>query len=338
MHAQKQASKNVSDDVRKAVAKVKEISKEEREKHLVNITLKADPIDADRTWQHFNHVITPIKLPDEQGYHTRLSGYKAWFDFNKGEASNDAFRTLLQSKSVFYPFEEITRQLKEIVQGKLKSYELKLGQFRYSRHEQSGYCEVVSQKKFHIVPDSHIKDDRVYFGAVIRNGIGVNVALGADLYTFREICSNGATVRSQKLGSIAIHHLGSAENMATRFATGIEEIFESVKKLMDYYDEMAKIKLTQEMLEKVYIKTKLPEAYMPRYVEMEKNEKAIHKHKVHLHEQKVPLWKFYNDITKPMNKNLNAPQPKIGYQRFEQKTTALTLAMVEIVNQNRRKH
>src|SRR5262245_33704692 len=306
----------------------------QKKEDLVNLILKVDPNNADRTWHKYGHILSPVMLPDREGVYKIRAGHKVWFDFNRGELPQEAFRDLLQNKSVFYPFEEITSQLKTVINGELKEYELKMRDWRFSRYEKAGYCEVISEKKYHVVPDSHIKDDKVYFGAVVRNGIGINLSLGADLYTFREICSNGAVARSQKLGSIAINHVGTYQNMTQRFAEGIKQVFASVKRLMDYYDEMANINLTQEALQKVYARSKLPLAYMPRYVDMEKDKKAVHGHKVRLKEKNtVPLWKFFNDITKPMNKALD---DKMGFQRFEQKTTQLHLALVQIVDSAKR--
>jgi hypothetical protein len=79
------------------------------------------------------------------------------------------------------------------------------------------------------VIDNKGMKDEVRVGCVIRNSLGAGVALGADLFTYRLICENGAIAKGRDLGSIAIrfpdnqgYHQWSASHTGCGIKGGVE--------------------------------------------------------------------------------------------------------------------
>ena len=63
------------------------------------------------------------------------------------------------------------------------------------------YWGILSKRLDREIKNSFRDDDVVRVGALVRNGIAENVAVGFDVFTYASVCSNGNIGRGRELGS-----------------------------------------------------------------------------------------------------------------------------------------
>ena len=243
----------------------------------------------DETFAHFGHKLyTPLVIDRWGRYSTENVNLRYW-------KHNDQYKKLLNSSNTFYPFEEVEAQIEKISDKLAQERGIHIRQYgspTYSHNEYSKYWTILSDKFVDV--DSN---DKIQAGATIRNGIGTSVALGADLYTFREICSNGASVKAKEFGSISITHAIKDTNRITElFTEGLTAIFDKVSEIVEYDRRAKQKKLTQELAEKIYVRTRIADKYYPQYITIDKQKKTNDEGKEYT-ETKIGLTKEGQTLT-----------------------------------------
>jgi hypothetical protein len=255
-----------------------------------------------KTFEQYGHLLYPILVRNN---YTRIgfgSGYYHW----EQEGKFKKFLTDLQAKS-FYPHEEVTTQLTDLFEGELKDSGMKI-KTRYDSHAGfSGYWECVSDRFDTTIKDSYRVGDVVQVGMIVRNGIGTSVALGIDFFTNCLTCANGAVAKGKDLGTFSISHATNYKDMKTRFLQAIPDAIKHAKKLIEYYQKSAYIRLNQKIAEEIYDKTYFTEKYYPDYfgIDPEERKKAKQDKKKSLGEKvvnfktsdNITLWQAFNDMT-----------------------------------------
>lgn len=236
------------------------------------------------TWQK-QYGITEVPL------HVRAADGQLYDDKKfKGIFKDDKYKCIVGRRYVVYPNEEVDAVLHKWVDRPGSG--LKIVKQYFSHHGDASYWQILSDKYAEVQ-----KGDKIQIGCLVRNSIGTYVALGADLFTYRLICSNGAIAKGSDLGSIAVRHIGDRNIMVREFSKGLEQILERTSGLMHYYKEAAKMKVNQLIAES-WAK-RIPQRALPPQIEV--NTKTD---KVTLTGQ-PNLWTAFNDITADVWKNTN---------------------------------
>lgn len=323
------------------------------------IVMYADTSRINRTFERFGYVTAPFVhfAPANQGVID--AGLKAIFKTpavnhiqqqtaeahkaaekhhqEKQNFDNLRYELFLPKKWAFLPNEFI----EEIVTK--AGYDIQSthsGHYGYAK-----YWTLLSKYKAKI--NSDVKDDEVQVGCVVRNSINGGVALGADLFTYRLQCKNGAIARGANLGSLALRHLRDETKMANDFKRGFDLIIETSKKLIAYYEQARKIKVNENMMKRIVERTRSPDRYLPRYVETEwGTNKSGHRSELKKvtmssdHVNKVDLWQVFNDITQPLwhnmvkteNGTLTKKSDAIHFSMTSRYEIGLHRALMEIVD------
>jgi uncharacterized protein DUF932 len=240
------------------------------------------------TWQN-QYGITEVPL------HVRAADGQVYDDKKfKGIFKDDKYKCIVGRRYVVYPNEEVDAVLHKWVDRPGSG--LKIVKQYFSHHGDASYWQIMSDKYAEVQ-----KGDKIQIGCLVRNSIGTYVALGADLFTYRLICSNGAIAKGSDLGSIAVRHIGDRNIMVREFSKGLESILERTTGLIHYYKEAAKLKVNQLIAESWA--ARIPQRALPKQIEV--NTKTG---KVTLTGQ-PNLWNSFNDITADVWKNKNQGEP-----------------------------
>lgn len=292
---------------------------------VLTFPVYVDMKHADRTFEKHGHILGKL-LRKEDGHFVKSTGAKSWLQFTEEKKTpEDAFKGWLPDNCVFYPHEEVDDHMQEIAKDNpfgLKQH----GETKYTRDGRIAHWFFVTDKNIP-VPNSHDPDDKVGLGIAVRNGINANVALGIDVFTFRGICSNGAVFKDQTIGSVAIYHVGTFEEMKAKFVAAIETVLAKAEALVEYYKRAVEVKTTQAIAEKIFKKIDV-EAYLPSYIEVVKD-KANKTREVKLTNHNATLWQTFNDLTWKMNRKLE--EGKLGANLFSRHTTTLHKILIEEV-------
>jgi hypothetical protein len=246
--------------------------------------------EEDATWGKYGYTTLPLGIrrakDTGQFLFNRQTKYKAIFKDGK-------YQDLVGRAYALYPNEVVD----EIVHNAADKQDFEIRRVHSSHNNKARYWEIISKRFDAIeIKDSFERNDTVAVGAIIRNGVGVPLALGADLFTYRLSCLNGAVARGKDIGSIAIRHVGEIEKLADRFADGLEHIFEQSAKLCEYYKQAVHIKINQRIAEK--LAKAIPEKYLPGFIEVETlNNGELD---VTLTDRSADLWRTFNDTTKAL--------------------------------------
>lgn len=210
---------------------------------------------ADRTWEHYGHILAPVAFRNRWDRLDTRSGYYLWMQQPNAITHGDKLmeRKLLRDTQTFLPHEEVTHQLTEVFERELAGSGLHIVDKHEGHHGDTMHWTVLSDTLSRNIEHSYIgKDDIVQFGAVVRNGIGTNVALGVDLYTYRLVCSNGAIARGTDLGSFSISHARRKdERIQDAIVPAIVTCVEKLKDFTNYYQEATKINFNQKILDEI---------------------------------------------------------------------------------------
>ena len=295
---------------------------------------------ADRQWQDkYGYVLAPLLYRNRYDRLDARSGYYLWLEQKENALIE---RKLLRDSQVFLPHEEISDQLKNVFENELKDTGLKVIRGIPSHRGDTMHWEIRSDILMREIKNSYIdKPDQIYFGAIVRNGIGTGVALGVDLFTYRLVCTNGAIARGTDLGSFSISHI-RRKNMKIQDALvpAIKECVGSVKALTDYYQKATKIKFNQKSLDQIIKIVQPTDVMLPDYVEVDvelrdrKRRHPKHADLQKLNEYKLlkqgttyDMWHVFNDFTNNYWHNKNMSFNGIAFRENK-----LHKALVKIVD------
>jgi hypothetical protein len=327
----------------------------EEHQDIRKIELLADYSKADHTYDEpalGNHVLAPLMVKNQYGkLSSSTSGYKLWMQ-------KEQYRNILPAKLPFIPHEflngvlsEYTEQFVDVVGEEFKSLGGKwnIQKPEFSHQEMTCFWKILSDKFYTVKGSANVGDD-IQLGVVIRNGINTNVALGADLFTYRLVCKNGAVARGPNLGTVLIKHIGDKSRIIESFRNGLRVVFTRMKDLMEYYEEATKIKMNQQILEQLYDGSNIADKYWPNYVNILPNPDKGHviptKDKVTLTPQgtKNSLYETFNDLTDKLSRAYENRVPLPGATRsmtglgltsLYRYTNALHHEMMQIVDTGR---
>ena len=284
---------------------------------------------ADRQWQDkYGYVLAPLLYRNRYDRLDARSGYHLWLE-QKDNALIE--RKLLRDTQVFLPHEEITFQLNTVFESELKDSGLRIIRDIPSHHGDTMHWEIRSDTLKRTIRNSYIgKDtpDEIFFGAIVRNGIGTGVALGVDLFTYRQICTNGAIARGTDLGSFSISHVRRKDQkIQDALVPAIKECIGSLKALTDYYQKATFIKFNQKILDQIIKVVQPTDVMLPDYVEVDvdlrdrKRRHPKHADLQKLNEYKLlkqgttyDMWKVFNDFTNNYWHNKNMGFNGIAYR------------------------
>jgi hypothetical protein len=313
--------------------------KEQNQNNYKKIELMVDMDKQDTTWEKYGHITAPLVIRDRFGNMTsNQSKFKVWFQ-------NQDFKNFLPSKYPIYPNEELDENINQIINNELKAHNFYVKDKIGMHHGDTSYWTVLSNETFDVD-----KDDKIKLGVVVRNGIGTNVALGVDLYTYRLTCSNGAVARGKNLGTFSIQHVGNFERMKKVFEDSIMLAFNSVKELLKYYRKSTRIRVNDEIANKMFKRlSSLGETYLPSTWNIPKKEEIQELKKKDEFEardnlvkvmptvdgEKPTLWQTFNDITAKQRDRMGSK--KIGFTGVAWQQNLLHKSMIEVVNNAERR-
>lgn len=266
------------------------------------------------TWQK-QYGITEVPL------HVRAVDGQIYDDKKfKGIFKDDLYKCIVGRKYVVYPNEEVDFVLHRWVDRPGSG--LKIVKQYFSHHGDASYWQIMSDKYAEVQAG-----DKIQIGCLVRNSIGTYVALGADLFTFRLLCSNGAIAKGSDLGSIAIRHIGNREIMVKEFSKGLEQILDRTAGLIKYYKQAAKMKVNQLIAES-WAK-RIPQRALPPQIEVDtKTDKVTLTGEPN-------LWTSFNDITANVWKNTNHGEPmktETGFSTKHYLTMYTHKVMIQAIN------
>jgi hypothetical protein len=300
---------------------------------------------ADRTWQHYGHILAPIAFRNRWDKLDTRSGYYLWLQ-NQGDyvGTDEQLleRKLLKDTQTFLPHEEVSHQLTEIFDNELKGSGLHITDRHQSHHGDTMHWTILSDSLNRNIENSYVgKDDIVRFGAVVRNGIGTNVALGVDLFTYRLICENGAIARGTDLGSFSISHARRKdERIQDAIVPAIKRCVEHLKDFTDYYQQATKIAFNQKILDTIITKLAPSDRMIPEKdididydLRRKKEKNPTNKDLQHQSEYKISrqgkekdMWHIFNDFTE-----LYWHNNKMSFHRISRKEQQLHQVLIQTV-------
>lgn len=202
----------------------------------------------------------------------------------KGIFVDGKYRRVVSRYYTVFPNEEVAAFLA----ANAAEFGLEIRNTYKSHYGDAQYWELLSDEF-----DEHIdykgKDDVVKIGCIVRNSLGANVSLGADTYTWRVFCENGAVGRGRDLG-FALRHLGGdPEKLMNAFIKGIEKILIDSKELVEYYRKAASLRMNKKIASE--ISKRIPIRAFPDCM--------TYDYKTHspVLLQEADLWKSFNDVT-----------------------------------------
>lgn len=203
----------------------------------------------------------------------------------KGIFVDDKYRRIVSRFYTLFPNQELDAYLVDNA-AKLN---LEIIKRYWSNYGDAQYWELLSDEF-----DQHIeykgKDDVVKIGCMVRNSLGASVALGADTYTWRVTCENGAVGRGRDLG-FALRHLGGdPDKLFVAFKKRIGQILENSKELVEYYRKAASLRMNKKIAQEIK-RLHIPVKVFPECMSYDYKNKAV----VLLRED--DLWKTFNDVT-----------------------------------------
>jgi len=307
-------------------------------KGLQTITLKLDSAKANKTFERYGHIVTPILAKNlspaaAEVDQTVDAGFKVW-------TTNGEYQTILPIGTVFFPHEEVHMHLNHILSEKRILQELKLEEKEVKvdsydrRYGFIKYWKFMTGRKYEI-KNSAQKGDVVGWGVVVRNGIGTGTALGADIYTDRVVCGNGSVARGKDFG-FALKHVGNFKQMAEDFENGLRVVFQKAEELMQLYEDMCEVRATQKSIEKLYDSTGIADKVWEKIPFIAIDEKAKQTHdRIKLHEkakQQVSLFDVFNSLTNPLTRNFETTH---SFSRLYDNTVSLHRQMDIIVHESK---
>lgn len=286
----------------------------------------------------------------------KMSGtkQKGYFHFEpRNITETQAFKKMLKIGDVALPHPEVSYRLHKTIDNFNKFADstefgtLKLVNEQESHEGFTHYWKFLSDRKHNVKVG-----DSVQFGLNFRNGIGTLTSLGGDFYSHRLNCANGAIARD-KTFSFSIPHRISAARMLEQLTDALAHITENYQKLLNYYKEFTKVKLTQAIALHIIKEAEIPLKYLsPRLFDItlpnQENELDHALIKLSKYGKESTLWDLFNSVTQPLTRSANdlIARPtnkntlfrqsteklgKIVYSSFVERTSALHRSMFPLV-------
>lgn len=250
------------------------------------VSLPFDFSKEDKTWLKYKISTAPLLTLAADGtlYDDAKSKgiFKYRFDSKVGREIRE-YKKIANRAYVVFPNEEcdmVVDKLVDSIPG------LKLHKTHTAYNGDAKYWELRADKKYTVGPN-----DEVQLGIVVRNSLACNVSFGADIFTFRLVCQNGAISKGKDLLSLKIPHYGKGALtlMHEALERRIQDLIFEGEELIKQYKIARRIKLRQEAAE--LLVKKVSHKYLPEYIEYDsKTRKTTLK-------QHAPWWKVFNDVT-----------------------------------------
>lgn len=294
-------------------------------------SIYADMSKVDKKWERYGYLTAPLAVKKQDGTFSTRSHKK------QVVILNDEFRNILSGSYALIPHEFVFDMLHKYVLKQLDDLDMHIDQ-EYDAHDgDSHYWTLLSNQYY------KVDKDKIKVGVSIRNGIGTNVSLGVDLYTLREVCTNGAVARGKNIGSFSIAHLGKIEVIAKLFERAIRHAFEKIKELIEYYKQATKIQVNDKLATQIYKRMPYGAAYLPnswnilsRY--QIKDIKAEGKYTDDLDlvnvKSRQTLWEVFNEITERQRDGLRTG--RINFNAVANHQVGLHNGIIQIVNDRRK--
>lgn len=285
---------------------------------LEDVGVKISYGDIDDTWlEKYGYRQAPINATDAQGVDAGPTGTKAILQKSEGDLKQ-FLRLIMPQTQPFIPHEAVQdiviNRLPEIPEVKERGVTFEQTAIKESHYGNSRFW-IIQTNLNAVIKGSHVEDDRMQLGFVVRNGYNTNVALGFDMCNLRIVCTNGTIARGQDIGSTSIRHVGNdPKKLLELFQVAMINALDSAHQLIEFYESLTKVKLNQKIAEHLYKSIHMPDKYFPDYIEVNlskksrKSEEAKAKDK---EKHKTPvtltadgkgktLWETFNDITRPL--------------------------------------
>lgn len=260
---------------------------------------------ADRFWESKYGIITTPLLLNERGS-AKLYDNKKW----KSILQNDSFLNIVGRDYVVYPNEEVLANTQSLLQADptlklLETDERGMENPRFTNHGLNMFITLISEENSFKVKDSHEVGDLVKVGVMIRNSLGGGMGLGADLFTYRLGCLNGAVFKSFDLGNDYMRHYGkNVEKVTNAMRELITNSLGRVEDIKNFYEKMAEKKLGEGNRMSVFkrLEPHISDKYYPDYVEIEavkisKDQPPDHVFHVPDEAKSYSMWRIFNDFT-----------------------------------------
>lgn len=130
----------------------------------------------------------------------------------KGIFYDGKYDTIVGRKYVVYPNPEAEKLVHLVAYQKHLTIDAAK---EFSHHDKAQYWKLVSEDIREQI-DYRGTGDVVHGGVVVRNGVGVSVALGADLFTMRVVCGNGCVGRGVDMG-FKLRHVNNIDVLRSLF-------------------------------------------------------------------------------------------------------------------------
>lgn len=304
----------------------------EENQRFKKFSIYADMSKVDRTWERYGYLKAPLAVRLENGELSSRS-HKSQLVIH-----NDDYKKIVSNMYAVTPNEFIDETLVKHVLKNLKDLKMHIEK-TYTAHDgDSQYWVIVSDDKV------KIDGDDFQFGVTVRNGLGTNVSLGADLYSFRLVCTNGAIMRGKNFGSFSIAHIGKAELIAKYFETFIRKLFGKKIELERLYNKIKMIKTNNENATTIYKHMPFAAAYLPttwnilsRYDIKDLKEKGKYREGMNLVEVTTKgqnILEVFNQITEKQRDGLRTG--RINFAAVSTHQIGLHNALLQIANTPKR--
>jgi hypothetical protein len=139
-----------------------------------------------------------------------------------------------------------------------------------------------------ILPDEYkIDDETLHLGIQLRNSEDGRLSFGADLFTYRTICANGAIVKTGHLAiKTTFKHTKQLEINEVKLKEMIFKLIDSGEAVLERYREMMQIKLNEEIFERL---KRIPKKYFPEVFQAKELRADLI--------EATTEWELYNGLT-----------------------------------------
>lgn len=253
----------------------------------------------DDTWAKYDLSQMPIKV---DGNHT---GYKAIVR----TGATPGLVAITHQTYKLYPHEEalaVAEDLARVV-GAKRLDKLPRDGHQFMIHGQAGREEDTIRMNAHTSFSTHgnrmnafyvlddefsiEKKDTVRLGFSVHNAIDGSRTFGADGFTYRTICTNGAIVRDKSIAWLRFIHSKNMDISRKNMSTSLGLLVERTRQLVRIYQEWSNLELEKMTAEQLV--NRIPNRYLPDFIEKEKRKfsRITGRHSI---------WDTYNAITQPL--------------------------------------
>lgn len=342
---QKQENKEVAKSYYAKYAGSGKVSTDSRD-----FLISADFANANKKYyDKYGDLVAPINYLNRQTMTLHPIGVNGLFRFEPRDISTEeAFKKPLTPQTSYLPMEVLDSNIYQALDNWNKFGnngefgDLKIIREDYAHNGFTKFWTILSDRKQDVKVG-----DLVQFGINVRNGIGTEVALGADLFSYRLSCQNGAVARSREFGSVRIYHKGNEEDIEGKFTDGFSQILEKAGTLLEYYKTMTDIKMSEKLLDYILEQSQIPLRYLPEKIvevsiptnkERELGEEVV----VKLRDKNASLYEFFQGITNPLSRAIRLGDIKppvgfrpIGFKGFTEHTTKLHQVVINAIKNPR---